>query len=102
MPAGSQLKCAKTVVGFFGYLHSPRRGARGAEKSAFSFGARLKSSVRPRGLKIGVMVRAVVRLTGYERRVRGMRRFRARAQHMRVGGGGNLVKKPSNLHTEKN
>ena len=86
MPAGSQLKCAKTVVGFFGYLHSPRRGARGAEKSAFSSRARLKSGVEGRGLKIGGRHGAVVLLTGYERWVRGIRRFRARAQHMSVGG----------------
>ena len=87
MPAGSQLKCAKTVVGFFGYLHSPRGGARGSEKCAFSSRARLKSGVGGRGLKIGGRHGAVVRLTGYERWVRGIRRFRARAQHMSVGGG---------------
>ena len=87
MPAGSQLKCAKTVVGFFGYLHSPRRGARGAEKSAFSFGARLKSGVRSRGLKIGVMMGAVVLLKWCKRWVCTLHRFRVVAPHMRVGGG---------------
>ena len=38
-------------------------------------------------LKIGVMMGAVVRLTGYERWVCAMRRFRVGAPHMRVGGG---------------
>ena len=83
---GSQLKCAQTVVGFCGYLHSPRGNARGSEKYAFSFGVPLKSGVRGRDVKIGGRDGPVVLLKGYEWWLAPMHRFRAGAQHMSVGG----------------